>query len=281
MKILIAADMEGITGVVNWEHVDPKHPEYARFRRLMTGDVNAAIRGAFEGGAGEVVVSDGHNDGRNILVEELDPRARLNSGSPSPFSMVQGIDAGVDAAMFVGYHARSGSVNANLDHTWSDTRVANLWLNGMLLGETGMNAAVCGHFGAPVIMISGDQTVCGEATELLGALETAVVKQASSRFAAECLPPQVTGQKISEAAARRGAAAAGGKRTGSVPASGTGHRHPGAEPVRHGRPGDDLPRRAPPERQARGSHRRRYAGRLPGIPHPDGPGAELNLLVQA
>lgn len=200
MKILIAADMEGITGVVNWDHVSSGHAEYARFRRLMTGDVNAAVRGAFEAGADQVVVSDGHGYARNILIEELDPRARLNSGSPAPFRMVQGIDAGVDAAMFVGYHARAGAQNGILDHTWSSACVANLWLNERLVGETGLNASVCGHFGAPVIMISGDQTVCAEATELLGAVETAVVKQASGRSAAECLPPEVAQPKIYEAA---------------------------------------------------------------------------------
>src|SRR5512139_3697983 len=94
MKILIAVDMEGITGVTTWEQVTPGQAEYARFRRLMTQDVNAAIRGAFDAGADEIIVADGHNLGRNILLEELDPRARLNSGSPSPLSMVQGVDSG-------------------------------------------------------------------------------------------------------------------------------------------------------------------------------------------
>jgi D-amino peptidase len=210
MKILIAADMEGVTGVVSWDHVSSQHPEYARFRRLMTGDVNAAIRGAFEGGASEVVVADGHGSGRNILIEELDPRARLNSGGSSPYSMVEGIETGVFAAMFVGYHARSGSTYGILDHTWSDVRVGNLWINGQPLGETGLNAAVCGHFDAPVVMISGDQTVCAEATALLGPLETAVVKQATGRFAAECLPPQVTQDLICQAAARGVARLRGG-----------------------------------------------------------------------
>jgi len=202
VKILIAADMEGISGVVHWDQVSPDHAEYGRFRRLMTAEVNAAARGAFEGGADEVLVSDGHAAGRNLLIEELDARARLNSGSPSPLSMVQGADAGVDAAMFVGYHARAGTPNAILDHTWSGSRVANVWLNGQLVGETGINAAVCGHFGVPVIMISGDQAVCAEATGLLGALETAVVKQASGRMAAECLPPERAQQLVYEAAAR-------------------------------------------------------------------------------
>ena len=200
MKILIAADMEGISGVVSWDHVDPAHAEYPRFRRLMTGDVNAAIRGAYDGGADQVVVADGHSRGRNILVEELDARAVLNTGSPSPLSMVQGCDAETGAAMFVGYHARVGSQNGILDHTWSSSTIGNVWLNGRLTGETGVNAAVCGHFGVPVIFVSGDQTVCAEAAELLGPIETVVVKQASGRMAAECLSPEVAQHKIHEGA---------------------------------------------------------------------------------
>jgi D-amino peptidase len=202
LKTLIAADMEGISGVVHWDQVDSQHGEYGRFRRLMTGDVNAAIRGAYEAGADEVIVSDGHGSGRNILVEELDPRARLNSGSPSPLAMIQGIDSGVSAAMFVGYHARVGAKNAILDHTWSSSAVANVWLNGRVMGEIGWNAAVCGHFGVPVILISGDQTACAEASELLGPVEAVVVKQASGRMAAECLPPEAAQQRIYEAALR-------------------------------------------------------------------------------
>jgi D-amino peptidase len=202
MRVLIAADMEGISGVVHWDHVDSNHKEYARFRKLMTGDVNAAIRGAFDGGCEEVIVADGHGRGRNILIEEIDPRARLNSGSPSPFAMVQGVDSGVNAAMFVGYHARVGSQNAILDHTWSSSSVANVWLNGQVVGEIGWNAAVCGHYEVPVILISGDQTACAEAAALLGPIETAVVKHARGRMAAECLPPETSHQMIYEAAKR-------------------------------------------------------------------------------
>jgi len=196
MKILIATDMEGITGITTWEQVTPGHAEYARFRKQMTEDVNAAIRGAYNAGAEEVIVADGHWNGSNILIEEFDPRARLNSGSPSPFSMMQGIDETIDGVMFIGYHARNGSPNAVLDHTWSSKTVANVWLNDILTGEYGLNAAVAGHFGVPVIMVSGDQTACAQMTELLGEIETAVVKQASGRFAAECLAPQVTQELI-------------------------------------------------------------------------------------
>lgn len=202
MKILIAADMEGITGVVNWDQVSPAHSEYSRFRRLMTQDVNAAIGGALASGVTEIVVTDGHSNGNNILVEELDPHARLNSGNGSPLSMVQGIDSSFDGVFFIGYHACAGSKNAILDHTWSSATVSGVWLNEMLVGEAGLNAAVCGHFGVPVLMISGDQTACGEAKALLGNLEVAVVKHASGRMSAECLPPGPAHEKICEAAAR-------------------------------------------------------------------------------
>jgi D-amino peptidase len=202
MKILIAVDMEGISGVVNWDQVTPGHFEYARFRQLMTEDVNAAVRGAFAGGADEVVVADGHDGGNNLLIEALDRRARLNAGNRSPFAMVQGIAGGVNGVIFVGYHARAGSQNAILDHTWSSSSVANVWLNGVLVGEYGLNAAVCGHFNAPVLMITGDQTACSQAVDLLGALETVVVKRATGRKSAECRSPQENQQNIEAAASR-------------------------------------------------------------------------------
>jgi len=201
LKILIAADMEGISGVTTWDQVTAGKPDYERFRRIMTGDVNAAIRGAFEGGAKEVFVTDGHASGSNILVEELDPRASLNSGSPSPLSMVQGVDE-AHGVIFVGYHARAGSPEGILDHTWSSRTVANVWLNDILVGEYGLNAAVAGHFGAPVLMVTGDQTACAQAVELLGDLEAVVVKHATGRYAAECLHPKQAQEMIQKAAAK-------------------------------------------------------------------------------
>ncbi len=213
MKILIAADMEGVTGVVNWHQTEPAHADYPRFRKQMTADVNAAIEGVTEAltradieGVAEsdgiqIVVADGHNDGTNILLEELDPRAQLNSGNDAPLCMVQGIDGTFDGVFFIGYHARAGSYMAVLDHTWTG-QVMNVWLNGELVGETGLNAAVCGHFGVPVIMISGDQTACDQAMELLGPVEVAVVKQASGRMSAQCLTPLAAQKKICEAAVR-------------------------------------------------------------------------------
>ena len=202
MKILIAADMEGVSGVTRWEETDSNHSEYARFRKIMTDEVNAAVAGAADAGVNEFVVADGHGDGTNILIEELDQRARLNSGGNSPLSMVQGVDRETAGVLFIGYHARGGSQNAVLAHTWSSGRIANVWLNDLLVGEYGLNAAVAGHFGVPVLMISGDQTACAQAVELLGPLETAVVKQASGYFSAECLSPKVTIPLIREVAKR-------------------------------------------------------------------------------
>jgi D-amino peptidase len=203
MKILIAADMEGITGVVHWNQVMPGNADYPRFRRLMTEDINAAIRGAFAGGATSVTVTDGHNDGRNILIEELDPRASLTSGSPAPLSMVNSVDEGVNGVMYVGYHARMGAINGILDHTWSDERVSGLWINERAFGEAGLNGAVCGHFDVPIIMASGDQTLCAEVRGFFGNdIETAQIKKAVSRMSAECLPPAQSAKLIEEVAKR-------------------------------------------------------------------------------
>lgn len=214
MKILVAADMEGISGVTNWDQVDPSKAEYPRFCKIMTADVNAAVLGAFDGGATEVVVSDGHASGYNILIEDLDPRVRLNSGNSAPFAMVQGIEAGdFSGVIFVGYHARSGTEKAVLAHTWSSKRIANVWLNDILVGEHGLNAAVCGAFDAPVLMITGDRTTCREAEELLGSIETAIVKHSTSYSSAECLHPEIAQKMIRETAKK----AVSKLRDGNVP----------------------------------------------------------------
>ncbi len=199
MHVLIAVDMEGITGVVHWDQVRPGHFEYPRFRDLMTEEVNAAIDGALDGGATRVTVTDGHNDGRNILIEQLHAPARLNSGSPAPLSMVQGVQE-ADRVFFVGYHARANTPDAILCHTWTD-QVRGVWLNERAVGEIGLNAAVCGSFGVPVVLMTGDQAAVQEASELLGPLETVAVKTACGRMSAECLPVAETRIAIRHAAA--------------------------------------------------------------------------------
>jgi D-amino peptidase len=202
MKLLIAVDMEGISGVVAWDHVSSTHPEYTRFRKLMTADVNAAVEGALAAGVEDILVVDGHGHGRNILIEDLHPKASLHSGNVAPFAMVQGVGSDVDAAIFIGYHARVGSTPAVLDHTWSSKDVANVWLNGQIVGETALNAAVCGHYGIPVLMVSGDQTLAVEAKAAIPGIETAIVKTATSHQSAECLGIQLAQQVIRETAQR-------------------------------------------------------------------------------
>jgi D-amino peptidase len=200
MKILIAADMEGISGVVNWEQVKPGTSEWQRFRRIMTEDVNAAISGALEAGVEEIMVSDGHWNSDNIMIDLLNPRATYNYGTPRPLSMVEGIDQGVDAVFFIGFHARVGTQAAILDHTWSNIVVGNVWLNEQIVGETGLNAALAGHFNVPVLLISGDQAVNKEARDLIPGIQTVVVKQASGRYAANCLHPKQAQKLIQDGA---------------------------------------------------------------------------------
>ena len=184
MRVLIAADMEGISGVVHWDQVKPGHPEYERFRAIMTDEVNAAIDGALDGGASSVIVTDGHSEGRNLLIEKLHAPASLNSGSPAPLSMVEGIQE-AERVFFIGYHARAGTPDAILCHTWTD-QIRHVWLNDQEVGEIGLNAAVCGSFGAPVALITGDLAAVKEAGALLGHIGTVVVKTAHGRHAAEC-----------------------------------------------------------------------------------------------
>lgn len=204
MKIYISADMEGIGGIVHSDQTDSTHSEYQPCRKLMTAEVNAAIQGALDGGATEILVNDSHGGMRNILIEELHPEAILLSGATKSFSMMAEIDRTFDAVFFVGYHARAGSSFANLDHTWNGPRVVqNIWLNGIEVGETGLNAALAGYFGVPVVLLTGDQTACAQARELLGAdLETVEVKQAVGRAAAKNLPAAKAHALIRAAATR-------------------------------------------------------------------------------
>ncbi|MDI6893509.1 MAG: M55 family metallopeptidase [Bacillota bacterium] len=201
MKVYVSADLEGISGIVHWDETGKEGGEdYQRARRLMTREVNAAVEGALEAGAAEVVVNDSHGSMRNLLLEELHPAARLISGSPKPLSMVQGLDGGFRCAFFVGYHARAGSRGV-LSHTYTGS-VAEYRVNGRVMGETGMNAAVAGEYGVPVVLVSGDSTVVEEARALLGPIETVAVKEYVARNVAASLPPEKVHALLREAARR-------------------------------------------------------------------------------
>jgi D-amino peptidase len=207
MRVYISIDMEGIAGVVHEDQTNPIEPrvaeEYGRFRRVMTAEANAAIEGALEAGATEIVVNDSHWDMRNLMAEELHPAAELVSGSTKPRSMMEGIDRGFEAAFCLGYHAMAGTPHAILDHTYTD-RIQAVRLNGRAVGELGLNAALAGRFGVGVALVSGDAAFGAEARALLGERVTiVVVKEAVARHGARCLAPERV-----QALLRKGAAAA-------------------------------------------------------------------------
>lgn len=199
MRVYISADMEGVTGVTGPDDVIPGRPEYERFRRLLTADVNAAIEGAAEGGATEFLVNEAHDGMKNILIEELDERAEIIIGSRKPLSMMEGFyDA--DVVFFVGYHARAG-VDGILSHTYSaPTAVLEVELNGEPCSEARMNAALAGTEGIPVVLVTGDDVTCKEAKELYTRVKTAPVKVSIDRYTARCMAPSAAQQGIREAA---------------------------------------------------------------------------------
>jgi len=202
MRVYISIDMEGVAGVVHEDQTDPVGPshagEYNRFRRLMTAEANAAVEGALAAGAEYVLVNDSHWLMMNLLAEELHPAAELLSGGPKARSMVEGVDGGFDAALFVGYHARAGVGHATIDHTYT-SRVYEARLNGQAVGELAINAAMAGVYGVPVALVSGDQAIAAEAREVLGpSIETVTVKHALGRFAARSVAPTVACRMIRE-----------------------------------------------------------------------------------
>jgi D-amino peptidase len=202
MKVFISVDMEGATALTDPEDVLPEGADYARGRIFMTGDANAAVQGAFDAGATDVVVNDSHWIMRNLLIEHLDPRAKLIKGFHKPMCMVQGLDETFDAAVFVGYHSCAGTEEGVLNHTLLGKEVHNLLLNGDPIGETRLNALLAGHFGVPVAFVAGDDAVCREAKGVLGDdLPTFAVKDGIDMFSALCLHPEVTAKGIREGVA--------------------------------------------------------------------------------
>lgn len=200
MHVLISVDMEGATGVTAPEDVLPGTAAYERFRRLLMGDVNAAIAGAFDGGATEVLVNEAHDGMRTLLIEDLDERARLISGNHKPLIMMEGIDRGIDLVFFIGYHA-GASDSGVLSHTFFGRGLTLVSLNGEPCSEGRMNAVLAGAYGVGVGLVTGDEAACADAARYIPSARTVAVKQGIDRYAAICLPPARTKQMIREAAA--------------------------------------------------------------------------------
>lgn len=202
MKIYISVDGEGASGVVTPGEMYPGKHGYEFGRKMMTLDVNAAVEGAFEGGATEVVVNDSHWHMDNVDMELLDPRADLIRGANKHLAMVESINEGFDGAFFIGYHARAGASDGVGNETIWGREVIEMRMNGKPVGEAEMNAAVAGYFGVPVIMVSGDDCFCEEIRQTLPDVEVAPVKYAINRFSARCLSLEKAHQRIREAAAK-------------------------------------------------------------------------------
>jgi D-amino peptidase len=202
MKVFISADMEGTAGVTDADQCREGRPDYTRFRRLMTEEVNAAILGAVDAGATEIVVNDSHATMRNILIEDLHPQAQLLSGRPKPHSMMQGIDASFDAVFFTGYHAAAGTQDAILDHSYSGACVRQIKLGNLVVGEAGLNAALAGHFKVPVALVTGDATAVAQLKKHIPQIEAVAVKQPVGRLAARSYQPVEARRRIKDGAAR-------------------------------------------------------------------------------
>ncbi|MGH2614856.1 MAG: M55 family metallopeptidase [Thermomicrobiales bacterium] len=212
MRVLISADAEGITGITNTNELMFGRPHYEFMRGMMTDDVNAAVDGAFAGGATSVVVNDSHWTMTNVQIERLDFRAELIKGFHKHLAMVEGVQD-ADAIFFLGYHARTGDSDGVANETILGREIVEIRMNGKPVGESEINAAVCGQFGVPVVFASGDDLYEKELRETLPDVEFGLTKYALDRWVARCLPPQRSHANIRAAAQRSVERAAAGEFT--------------------------------------------------------------------
>src|SRR6266446_7646262 len=195
MRVHIMSDIEGVAGIVKWAQTGGDQPLYHEARKLYTEEINAAVRGAKAAGATEIVVMDCHGAGgdytfNSLLPAELDPDCEfVIQDEWTEYTTF--LEEGCDAALLVGMHAMAGTPDGVLSHTVSSQAWQNLRFNGTLVGETGINAALCGHWGCPVLLVTGDRAVCKEGRELLGdGLTTVEVKEGLGRFSARMKTPR-------------------------------------------------------------------------------------------
>ena len=195
LKVFISVDMEGVAGVTAGMEVNSSGPDYQYFRKMATLETNAAVEGALEAGASEIVVRDGHGAKNNIIPDLLHKEAKLLRGvTDRPKNMMLGLDESFDAVIFIGYHAKAGTEEGILAHT-STGNVIDLSINGVSLPEAGYNAVIAGMYGVPVVMLAGDNWICGQARELFGDIATVETKVGMGA-AALGLHPEVAREKI-------------------------------------------------------------------------------------
>lgn len=189
LKVLISVDMEGVTGAVTGDQLGPSGFEYQRFREFMTAEALAAVEAAKESGATEILVVDAHGNGENLLIDRFPPDVRIVRSWPRPLSMMHGIDSSFTAAVFIGYHSATTNATGVRAHTISSATFAAVRINGVDMAESGINAAIAGHFGVPVVAISGDDAAVAELQRLVAGAEGAVVKRAISFHSANTMTP--------------------------------------------------------------------------------------------
>lgn len=202
VRVFISFDMEGVAGIVDWSQCRAPGPAYEEGRRLLLGEVNAAIDGAIQGGATAILCNDSHGTMNNVDPAELHGRTAYVAGRHKPMYMMEGMDSSVDAVFFVGYHGSGAGGNSVLSHTYNPSVISRATLNGTECGESGINALVALAYGAPVMLITGDQQTVTEGDPFFKEAERVVVKESLSRSAASQVHPLDARDAIKEAAAR-------------------------------------------------------------------------------
>ena len=196
LKVYISVDMEGIAGVVSNEQLGPSGFEYERARHFMTNETLAAIRGAREAGATEIVVSDSHGNGQNLLIDDFPDDVTIIRSWPRPLGMMQGIDSTFAAVVFIGYHASTANLAGVRAHTESSASFTGMQFNGVEVPEGGINAAIAGYYGVPVVAMSGDDAAVEEVRRFTGPIQAAVVKRAISFHSAATMTPKAAQELI-------------------------------------------------------------------------------------
>lgn len=207
LKVHISVDMEGVAGTVTGDQLGPTGFEYSRFREFMTREAMAAVEAARSAGATEVVVADSHGNGENLLIEQFPADVRVIRSWPRKLGMVAGIDEKVDAAIFIGYHAGTNNPAGVRAHTFSSANLTRVALNGLNVTEGSWNAAIAGHFGVPIVMMSGDDAAIAEVRKAVGNIEAAETKRSLGFHSAITITPQASyaliGERVRSALGRR------------------------------------------------------------------------------
>lgn len=197
MKVYLSIDAEGVAGITDWDQIRTTGDDFALGRRLMLGELNAAIEGVLAAHPdAEIVVNDSHGSMRNFPPDEIAGNASLIAGRHKPMYMMEGLDGSFDAILFIGYHGAIGAHPAILSHTYNPRAIWEVQIDGHSVGESALNGLVAAHYGVPIVFVSGDEATAVDARALVPDIETAIVKTSFTRFAARSVHPQVAREQI-------------------------------------------------------------------------------------